>query len=59
MLALVLGFLSALLVGWETGLIHRRDPAGVVLQGGVFVGWVAAWWFGLRGDKGRVDRSRS
>jgi len=30
--SVVLGVLLAVLVGWETGLIHRRDPVGVVLQ---------------------------
>lgn len=58
-LSFVLGFLSALLVGWETGLLHRRDPAGVALQVVVLVGCVVAWWVGLRGDKVRVDRFRS
>jgi len=58
-LSLVLGVFSCLLIGWDTGLIHRRDLVGVVLQVVVLGGCVAAWWFGLRGDRSGVDRVRS
>jgi len=48
-LAAVLGFLSWLLIGWETGLIHRRDVVGVAVYLVVLAGCVVAWrWWLLR-----------
>ena len=46
--SLVVGLLFGWLVLWDTGLIHRRDPLGVVLQVLVMLAGVALAWLWLR-----------
>ena len=46
--SLIGGLLLGWLALWDTGLIHRRDRIGVVLQVAVMAGCVALAWLWLR-----------
>ena len=54
-LSIVLGVLSGLVVGWDTGLIHRWDLAGCLLQLATFVGCAALWRVVLEVAEGVED----
>jgi hypothetical protein len=46
--SLIGGLLLGWLALWDTGLIHRRDPMGVVLQVLVMLAGVGVCWLWLR-----------
>jgi hypothetical protein len=46
--SLIAGLLLGWLALWDTGLIHRRDPLGVVSQVLVMLAGVGVCWLWLR-----------
>ena len=46
--SLIAGLLLGWLALWDLGLIHRRDPVGVVLQVLVMVAGVVVMWLWIR-----------